>query len=83
VDRSAIREFVRRDWSRVEAAKTAFWRGRKHGRTAAELLAAGEELRRYALSLRPEWPSAQDRAEDLAVHLRVSEALRAVRVEPR
>lgn len=39
----------------------------------------GAELFAYARGVRPDWPGAEDRAEDVAVHLRVSEALRAVR----
>jgi hypothetical protein len=83
VDRNAIREFVRRDWVRVDDAKTANWKEQKRGRSAAELLAIGANLFAYARSLRPDWPSAEDRTEDLAVHLRVSEALRAVRTVAR
>lgn len=83
MDRHTIREFVNRDWSRIEQAKAAFWKGKKRGMSAAELFATGDQLRRYAQSLRPDWPTAQERAEDLAVHLRVSEALRAVRAKSR
>jgi hypothetical protein len=73
-----IRAFVERDWQRVAAAKTAHWRDQKVGRSATQILAAGEALRRHARVMRPEWPSARERADDVAVHLRVSEALRAV-----
>lgn len=83
MDRNAIRAFVRRDWARVEDAKAAYWKERKRGRSAAEVLATGADLLAYARSLRPDWPGARDRAEDLAVHLRVSEALRAVRTAAR
>lgn len=83
VDRNTIRAFVERDWSRIEEAKAAFWKGKKPGMSAAELLAIGDELRRYAQRVRPDWPTVQDRAEDLAVHLRVSDALRAVRAKSR
>ncbi|MGE3886687.1 MAG: hypothetical protein AB7H81_09650 [Vicinamibacterales bacterium] len=83
MDRNAIRGFVRRDWARVDDVKTACWKEQKRGRSAAELLAMGASLFAYARSLRPDWPSAEDRTEDLAVHLRVSEALRVVRTVAR
>jgi len=79
VDPNAIRAFVRRDWARIDKAKTACWQEQKRARSAADLLAMGAELFAYARGVRPGWPRAEDRAEDLAVHLRVSEALRAVR----
>jgi hypothetical protein len=79
VDPNAIRAFVRRDWAGIDDAKTAYWKEQKQARSAAELLAMGADLFAYARGLRPDWPGAEDRAEDLAVHLRVSEALRAVR----
>jgi hypothetical protein len=83
VDRDAILAFARRDWSLVAEAKTEFWREQKRDLSAAELLAIGERLRRHAQTVRPEWPSASERAEDLAVHHRVAEALRAVAIRPR
>jgi hypothetical protein len=79
VDPNDIRSFVRRDWSGIDDAKTAHWKAQKQARSAAELLAVGADLFAYAQRLRPDWPGARDRAEDVAVHLRVSEALRAVR----
>jgi hypothetical protein len=82
VDPSAIRAFVCRDWALIEDAKTAYWKEQKRARSAAELLAMSADLFAYARSVRPDWPGAEDRAEDLAVHLRVSEALRAVRTVP-
>jgi hypothetical protein len=83
VNRDDIRQFAQRDWSRIAAAKDAFWRGRKRGRPAAEILAAGEALRRHARAVRPDWPTVSDRAADLAAHHRVAEALRAVHRRPR
>lgn len=79
MDPSAIRAFVRRDSAGIDDAKTACWKEQKQARSTAELLAMGAELFAYARGVRPDWPGAEDRAEDVAVHLRVSEALRAVR----
>ena len=83
MDRDLIRAFVRRDWAQVARAKTAVWPAQKSGRSAAEVLDAADALRRHAMTVRPEWPSDEDRAADLATHRRVSEALRAVVVRPR
>jgi len=83
VDRDDILAFARRDWSQVAEAKTGFWRERKRGVSAEEMLAIGDQLRRHVQSVRPEWPSEGERADDLAVHLRVAEALRAVVIGPR
>lgn len=73
-----VMAFVRRDWAAVEEGKAAFWAERKASISAAQVLALGDGLRRHARTLKPDWPDAAERAEDLAVHRRVSEALRAV-----
>lgn len=78
MDRDEIRAFADRDWPALEEEKARFWAERKRGMTAAEALAAGEALRRHARRVKPTWPDAADRAEDLAAHLRVAEALCAV-----
>jgi hypothetical protein len=78
-----VRQFMARDWSRISAAKTAAWLERKRGRTAADWLADADALWRYARTLRPDWPTAEDRADDLAAHGRVAGMLRAVQQRPR
>jgi hypothetical protein len=83
VDRHAILAFVGRDWSQVAEAKAAFWRGRKPGRSASEILAAADDLRRHAQAMKPGWPTEDERRADLAVHERVAEALRAASHRPR
>jgi hypothetical protein len=78
MDRDALRAFARRDWAMLADSKTRYWLGRKRGLSAADLLAIGDQLRRHALAVRPDWPTDADRAADLAVHEHVTEALRAV-----
>ena len=73
--------FARRDWEAIAELKRRHWAEETSRMTAAEALALGDELRRHALALHPEWPTAEHRREDLAVHIRVSESLR--RVGPR
>src|ERR1017187_3932977 len=45
---------------------------------AGEGLLIADELRRHAQRLHPDWPSEEDRREDLETHIRVSAALRSV-----
>ena len=78
VDRKAVLEFARRDWARVADAKADFWLNRKRRSSPAELLAMGDQLLSHARAMRPEWPGEAERVADLAVHLRVAEALRAL-----
>jgi hypothetical protein len=76
--RDDVLAFARRDWAAVEDAKARFWAERKSSMSAADALAVGDGLRRHAQAVKPDWPSPADRAADLAVHSRVSEALGAV-----
>lgn len=83
MERRDIRAFAGRDWQRVADAKDAHWLVQKRDQSASQILAAGAELRRHALKIRRDWPSARERADDLEMHRRVSEALRAVGRQPR
>lgn len=76
--RQDIVAFARRDWAAVADAKSAYWAERKRAMAADQALAVGEQLRQHARSVKPGWPDADERAADLSVHVRVSEALRAV-----
>ena len=76
--REDIRAFAGRDWAAIAEAKAAFWAGRKRSMTAEEALVTAEMLRQHALQVKPGWPDADERAADLAFHVRISEALRAV-----
>ena len=78
MNREDIRAFALRDWAAIAAAKADFWADRKRSMTAADVLATAEVLRQQALQVKPGWPDAAERAADLAVHVRISEALRAV-----
>jgi len=76
--REDIRAFAARDWAAIADAKAAFWAERKRSMTPEEALATAEMLRQHALQVNPGWPDADERAADLALHVRISEALRAV-----
>ena len=83
MDHDAVRQFARRDWQAVQASKTRFWQDLKARRSAAEVLAVADRLRLHAQRLRPDWPTSQQRLDDLRTHQRVGEALRAVTSRPR
>ena len=71
-----VRAFMRRDWAAVAEAKEAAWLDVRRVQGVAGVLRLADALRAHARQVRPDWPSADDRAEDLATHERVSEALR-------
>jgi hypothetical protein len=75
-----IQAYMDRDWARVRKLKERYWVEQKATMTPDEALAIADSLRRQAKALRPDWPSERERAEDLATHIRVSEALRSVSV---
>lgn len=81
--RDEILQFVRRDRSAVDAVKTRFWHDLKTRLSAAEVLGMADQLRQEARRLRPDWPSHDERLQDIAVHRRVSEGLRAVTLRSR
>jgi hypothetical protein len=83
VEPADLKAFARRNWDMVSEAKTAFWLEQKDGMAVADVLELADQLRLHASAVRPDWPTPEERSEDLAVHLRVSEALRAVSIEPR
>jgi hypothetical protein len=69
VDAAAIRAFARRDRTAVQDLKRAYHarRYREHGAGPGVALAQG--LWMHARRVRPDWPTAQDRADDLAHHI--------------
>ena len=70
--------YANRDWAGNERRKRELMAQQAREMTAGRKLAMGDSLRRYAYSFHPDWPTAEHRAEDLAVHIRVSECLRSV-----
>jgi hypothetical protein len=71
--------FAHRDWSAVAALNRRHWAEQKSQMTAVEALAVGDELRHHVSALRSDWPTDEDRREDLASHTRLSEMLRRVK----
>jgi hypothetical protein len=80
VKREDLVEFSRRPRGGVDETRAEYWMSftQSHGPAAA--LRIADELRRYVQLLRPDWPTAEDRAADLATHMRLSDAFRRVRL---
>jgi hypothetical protein len=76
--REDLVRFATRDWAAIDGERAAFWIDRKRRMSPADVLSLGDDLRRHASIVRPNWPTAADRSADLATHERVTEALRAV-----
>jgi hypothetical protein len=70
-----ITRFARRDWNAVAELKASYWAD-PAGPTPSERLRIAEALRRQVLFHHPNWPSEEDREQDLETHARVSAALR-------
>ena len=70
------REFMNRDWAAVAEAKEAAWLELRRTEGAGGCVRVAHELRARARLVNPSWPSDADRAEDIATHQRVGEALR-------
>jgi hypothetical protein len=70
VNGEEIRAFVDRDRTEVDASRRAHWarRYREEGPTAT--FAAAQALFVHVRALRPEWPGAEARADDLKHHVR-------------
>ena len=71
--------FARRDWTSVASMKDRFWVEQKRQMTAAEALQLADSLRSSVVSRRGDWPSDDERRNDLETHVRVSESLRRAR----
>lgn len=70
-----LSEATRRE---LEALEAEHWRRRKIEFGVWEGLRIAAELRAQILSVRPDWPRPEERAEDLAQHVRVGSELRRV-----
>ncbi|HJQ36886.1 MAG TPA: hypothetical protein VKB93_07095 [Thermoanaerobaculia bacterium] len=69
---SGIAEFLARDWDAVRRAKDEYWADRIAQLGPIEGFRIAEELRRQALLQNPAWPTAGERREDLAAHVRLA-----------
>ena len=71
--------FACRDWEAIAASKRRRWAAQKSRMEPAEALRIGDELRHHVSTQQPGWPTEEDRRNDLAMHVRISEILRLVK----
>ena len=64
-----VRAFIDRGWDEKDWLKRRYWAERRRIEGPVATLAASSALRNHIRVLRPEWPTEQDRAEDLQHHL--------------
>jgi len=70
-----------RDWSAIEREKRQFWVERLAAANPDEAFEIADELRQEVLAVRPDWPTAEERSEDLKAHEALSALIR--RASPR
>jgi len=84
MDGRAVRAFLDRDRERVERAKREYHAERHRSDGGVSGMALGQALREHARRVRPDWPTASERAEDLATHVALKRKLdRAADAFPR
>jgi hypothetical protein len=72
-DRAA--PYLARDWSVFELAAGDHFRTLRQTHGACAMIELGDELRRHAVQQRSNWPTAIDRARDLANHRKLIELI--------
>lgn len=69
----SLRDFASRPWDEIEGLKRRYWAD--SDMKPEELLRVAEELRLYAVSVRPDWPDDAQRQADLDSHIRIAHLL--------
>jgi hypothetical protein len=69
VDRRDVKAFAERAWRVANALKREHWAREFAERGPAATLAASHSLWQHMRLLRPDWPSDEERREDLAHHV--------------
>ncbi len=67
------------DHAAADRVRTAYWVERLRRLGPAESFRVADDLRRHVKTLRPHWPSREERDADLAAHVALQEALGRVR----
>jgi hypothetical protein len=75
MDREAVRAFVMRDRDRVAALKRDHHASRYRASGGKSGLEAARALREHARKVRPDWPTARDREDDLAHHVALKQRI--------
>ena len=69
--------YARRDWKAIAQLKAEHWEAVKERVGRAEGIRIADDLRRQVRLSHPDWPTLEDRRDDLETHARTSEKLRS------
>lgn len=75
MDRDALRAYARRGWDELEKLKRAHWAETVRGQGPEVAFRAAAELADYMRRVRPDWPSREERSEDLHHHVALKERI--------
>jgi hypothetical protein len=76
-----LRDFLRRDWETAAARKREHWVREFQTSGAVATLQASAALWHHMRAVRPDWPTPEQRQEDLGHHIALKRAIdRAARV---
>jgi hypothetical protein len=75
MDARSVLEFVDRDWTEIERSKRDHWTDRFRREGPAATLGASLALWQHARAVRPDWPTGEDRADDLAHHVTLKQLI--------
>jgi hypothetical protein len=75
VDPRHVRDYAARAWHRVAAHKRAYWARAVQERNGLAAFEAAQALWIQMRQVRPDWPTAAERREDLARHVALKRAL--------
>ena len=70
-----LRSFVERDWAAAGTSERDHWAREFAARGARSTLDAADALWRHMRTVRPDWPTDEDRQADLAHHIALKRAI--------
>ena len=68
-----LREYMARDWAAVRRSKERYW---SEELSAADRIRLADSLRLAVLVATPDWPSEEDRIDDLDAHEQLAGRIR-------
>lgn len=75
MDAAHLKAYRERDWARAEALKRAHWAREFATRGPEATVEAAQALWQHMRLVRPDWPSDEERGEDLAHHLELKQRI--------
>jgi hypothetical protein len=75
MDPHDVRAYLERGWTVIEDLDREHWAREFAQRGPDAAMAAGEALREHVRSIRPDWPSDEERRADLAHHIELKLAI--------